>query len=69
MIVKNDKLCRCYLSPTFDAVLFDMDGTLTKNAHFHDLAWEILEFWLCQIMRHYGYGYLEFENNLVPKFC
>jgi HAD superfamily hydrolase (TIGR01509 family) len=25
---------------SFDAVLFDMDGTLTKNAHFHDLAWE-----------------------------
>ncbi len=25
---------------SFDAVLFDMDGTLTNNAHFHDLAWE-----------------------------
>ncbi len=25
---------------SFDAVLFDMDGTLTNNAHFHEQAWE-----------------------------
>jgi HAD superfamily hydrolase (TIGR01509 family) len=24
----------------FDGYLFDMDGTITNNAHFHDLAWE-----------------------------
>ncbi len=25
--------------PDFKAVLFDMDGTLTSNAHFHEQAW------------------------------
>jgi HAD superfamily hydrolase (TIGR01509 family) len=33
----------------FDGFLFDMDGTITKNAHFHDLAWEKV------MLERYGY--------------
>jgi beta-phosphoglucomutase family hydrolase len=33
----------------FDGFLFDMDGTITNNAHFHDLAWEKVMF------ERYGY--------------
>jgi beta-phosphoglucomutase len=33
----------------FDGFLFDMDGTITNNAHFHDLAWEKV------MLERYGY--------------
>jgi beta-phosphoglucomutase-like phosphatase (HAD superfamily) len=33
----------------FDGFLFDMDGTLTQNAHFHDLVWEKV------MLERYGY--------------
>ncbi len=43
---------------TFDAVLFDMDGTLTKNAHFHDLAWEKT------MLERYNYKVIQGDHRL-----
>ncbi len=43
---------------SFDAVLFDMDGTLTKNAHFHDLAWEKV------MLERYNYQIIPNDHRL-----
>jgi HAD superfamily hydrolase (TIGR01509 family) len=43
---------------SFDAVLFDMDGTLTKNAHLHDLAWEKV------MLERYNYQIIQGDHRL-----
>jgi HAD superfamily hydrolase (TIGR01509 family) len=43
---------------SFEAVLFDMDGTLTKNAHFHDLAWEKV------MLERYNYQIIQGDHRL-----
>jgi beta-phosphoglucomutase len=42
----------------FKAVLFDMDGTLAKNAHLHHLAWEVC------LLERYGYALSKTETKV-----
>jgi HAD superfamily hydrolase (TIGR01509 family) len=42
----------------YRAVLFDMDGTLTNNAHFHDLAWRAI------MQERFGYRLAEHDQRV-----